>query len=285
MNRIEHQGRSWDGRFAKHLGGLDNVSTKKNALSRRFFAIVHTCRRLRRGFHRSLQAQLTLLHAVDFGAYVSPGTPDLWRTQATDLSREAAEWASETIKTYLAEDLKHLDVGRQVVQGDPALKIVAAAKQSGTDLIMMPCHGLSVFRRYILGSVTAKVLHDADCAVWTGVHLEHSPPLETIRFRKVRCAVDLGPQSARALRWASGFSSEHSAELIVVHAVPAAGAQTRLNGLEDKGRKELQELLNALEITARVIVAGGEPAKRTAIFAPNGGPNGGYAVNAQIFLL
>jgi len=40
---------------------------------------------------------------------------------------------------------------------------------------MMPTHGLGGFRRFLLGSVTAKVLHDADCPVWTGVHLERAP--------------------------------------------------------------------------------------------------------------
>jgi nucleotide-binding universal stress UspA family protein len=218
-------------------------------------------------FAGRFQSELTLLHVVDFGKYVSTG-PGLWSVQPVDISQEASNWARETISTYRAEDFKQLNVIRQVVQGYPADQIVSGAKQSGTDLIMMPSHGLSAFRRYILGSVTAKVLHDAECAVWTGVHLDGAPPLDAIRFRKVLCAVDLGPQSERALRWAAAFSGEHSAELIVVHAVPAAEVrpykyfdQPLVTVLENQGRKELQELLEALGITARVIVAGGEPAK------------------------
>ena len=102
---------------------------------------------------------------------------------------------------YLADEL-----------GDSAGEAGAAGGRSGRarssstrtreqmDLIVMPTHGYGPFRRFILGSVTAKVLHDADCPVMTGVHLEEAPPIDTIAFRHVLVAVDLGPQSAPALR-------------------------------------------------------------------------------------
>ena len=34
---------------------------------------------------------------------------------------------------------------------------------------MMPTHGCGPLRRFLLGSVTAKVLHDVSTAVWTGL--------------------------------------------------------------------------------------------------------------------
>ena len=75
--------------------------------------------------------------------------------------------------------------------------------QEHVDLIAMPTHGYGPFRRFILGSNTAKVLHDADCPVWTGVHIEEATSPWPQPFSKILCAVDLGPQSARALAWAS----------------------------------------------------------------------------------
>ena len=36
----------------------------------------------------------------------------------------------------------------------------------------MPTHGLGKLRRFILGSVTAKVLHDLEAPVLTGAHVE-----------------------------------------------------------------------------------------------------------------
>jgi nucleotide-binding universal stress UspA family protein len=223
-------------------------------------------------FAGRFQAELTLLHVVDTAAYISPGATGVGSVQPMDLSPEVTSWAQKTISTYRADEFKHLDVNRTVVQGDPAQQIVSVAKQSGTDLIMMPSHGLSAFRRYILGSVTAKVLHDAECPVWTGVHLEDAPPLDAIQFRRVLCAVDLGPQSEKALRWAAAFSKEHSAELIAVHAVPEVRPYEYfdlppVNRLEDNGREQLRDLLHGLGITARMIVVGGEPAKAVSEIA------------------
>lgn len=216
-------------------------------------------------FAGRFQSELTLLHVVDVAASYS-AVAGLGKAEATDVAQEGSGWARQSLIAYRPEDFKHLNVKRTLVHGDPAHEIVSVAKQSETDLIMMPSHGLSAFRSYILGSVTAKVLHDAECPVWTGVHLENSPPLEAIRFRTVLCAVDLGPQSEKALRWAAAFSQEHSAELIAVHAVPEIRPYEYfdlppVNRLEDSGREKLRALLDSLGIAARAIVTSGEPAK------------------------
>jgi nucleotide-binding universal stress UspA family protein len=216
-------------------------------------------------FAGRFQSELTLLHVVDVAApYAAIGGPG--KAEATDVAQEGSSWARLSMLAYRPEDFKHLNVNRTIIHGDPAQQIVSIAKQSGTDLIMMPSHGLSVFRSYILGSVTAKVLHDAECPVWTGVHLENAPPLDAIRFKTVLCAVDLGPQSEKALRWAAAFSQEHSAELIAVHAVPEVRHYAYFelppeNRLEDYGREELRALLDSLGIAARAIVTSGEPSK------------------------
>ena len=71
------------------------------------------------------------------------------------------------------------------------------------DLIMMPTHGYGPFRRFLLGSVTAKILHDATCPVWTSTHLETSVGTGKVGIRKVLGAVDFGPRSSVVLQVAS----------------------------------------------------------------------------------
>ena len=63
------------------------------------------------------------------------------------------------------------------------------AKANQIDLIMMPTHGYGRFRALLLGSVTAKVLHDADCPVWTAVHREEvmAHPPETASEAPIPC--------------------------------------------------------------------------------------------------
>ena len=225
-------------------------------------------------FAGRFQAEITLLHVVDISAYRVPGSSTGWGFSAIEISREGVNWARQEMCRFLPEEFKYFDVKRQVMEGDAGLQIVAAARQSGADLIMMPTHGLSVFRRYILGSITAKVLHDAECAVWTGAHLEGAPPLEAIAFPKVMCAIDMGSQSENALRWASGFAKEHSAELIVVHVVTAVEAgpakyldQRFVLEVSAQMRTELESLLETMGIVARIIVVGGDPAKTVSEIA------------------
>jgi K+-sensing histidine kinase KdpD len=57
--------------------------------------------------------------------------------------------------------------------------------------------------------------------VWTGVHLEQTPPLEDLHIRKVVCAIDLKPEAERVVQWAKQIAAEYQARLHVVHATPA----------------------------------------------------------------
>jgi hypothetical protein len=52
---------------------------------------------------------------------------------------------------------------------------------------MMSTHGYGAFYRFLLGSVTAKVLHEIQCPVWTGAHLEEAPARE-FSIRRVLCS-------------------------------------------------------------------------------------------------
>ena len=55
----------------------------------------------------------------------------------------------------------------QVGHGDPARVIVEYAKSHDVDMIVMGRRGLGSFSAVLVGSVTNKVAHHADCAVLT----------------------------------------------------------------------------------------------------------------------
>jgi nucleotide-binding universal stress UspA family protein len=133
------------------------------------------------------------------------------------------------------------------------------------NLIALPTHGYGPFRRFILGSVTAKVLHDADCPVWTGVHLEQAPKVGAIAFRNVVCALDLGPQSRKALSWAAEMASEFKARLVLVHAHPCIESKPGeyfdrdlSADLAKSAREELEQLRDAAGAEADMVVEGGD---------------------------
>ncbi|MBI4892693.1 MAG: universal stress protein [Acidobacteria bacterium] len=168
--------------------------------------------------NQRFQSRLTLVHVLPPPHYEF-GAMEVGGSILEDLFRNRAEQARKDLDDFLAAELPAEIAERLLIEGDPAAKIVKVAHERGAGLIVMPTHGYGTFRRFILGSVTAKVLHDADCPVWTGVHLE-AQNVEEVRLKRVAVAVDLGPQTERTLMWAQRFAESAGAELMLVHAMP-----------------------------------------------------------------
>jgi hypothetical protein len=84
------------------------------------------------------------------------------------------------------------------------------------------------FAALFWGRLLAKVLHDADCAVLTGTHIEEEAAApEALAFRNILCAVDLGLQSCAAVKWAGELAAKFESRLHVVHALPPIGRGRR----------------------------------------------------------
>jgi nucleotide-binding universal stress UspA family protein len=201
--------------------------------------------RMAETFTGHFQAELTLAHVVEPLTY-------------NDISIDINAVGERQLSGYLVDELKHFDVQRVLLTGDPASQIVDYAQSQNFDLIMLPTHGYGTFRRLILGSVTAKILHDALCPVWTGVHMEQVPRLEDIAFRKIVCAIDLGAQTCPTLRWSKQFASEFGAEFQVVHAIPEpsdnAFADIREEDLLSEAEAKIAEALKSVASDAKVSV-------------------------------
>ena len=147
---------------------------------------------------------------------------DVGGTVLTDLSADRSAELREQLDHFAADELKPFRVRRILLEGDPAKRLTEYADAERIDLIVMPTHGYGLFRRFLLGSVTAKVLHDAHCPVWTGVHLENAPVPQQIHFRKIVVAVDLCPsQALKAISWGSQMAERCGAEMVIVHAFPS----------------------------------------------------------------
>jgi nucleotide-binding universal stress UspA family protein len=169
------------------------------------------------------KAEIILLHVVlpPLAAY---GSFDAMAySSATDLAQEIA--AQRTVELDALPCKAPGGVRQMVVIGDPARIICEVAETEKCGMIVMPTHGYGPFRRFLLGSVTAKVLHDAVCPVCTSPHMEHAPDYASISFNHVACAIDLGLHSREVLAWAGAFAAEYGAALTVIHAIPAAATR------------------------------------------------------------
>ncbi len=163
-------------------------------------------------------AELVLLHVVN-PVFM---TPELGGAPPAAIA--VPQWLitekSKALEEFAADELKGLKVRRLVYEGIPELQIAEIAKAEDVQLVVMPTHGYGIFRRFLIGSVTAKVLDDLSAAVLTGIHMErhaHDPKEE---FSTIACAVDLKAASSNSLLSAAKLASDFGSKLGVIHVAP-----------------------------------------------------------------
>jgi len=140
------------------------------------------------------------------------------------------------LRRFAADQFPKTDVECVVELGDPAAIISQFACNNGINLIAMPTHGYGVFRRALLGSVTAKVLHDSALPVWTSAHTPEPSHRAHPKPRRVLCALDMKPESKRTLEIAMAIAKDAEATIELVH-VPAETVPP------EAAERHLQELL------------------------------------------
>jgi nucleotide-binding universal stress UspA family protein len=203
-------------------------------------------------------AKITLLSVAQPFWYAGMGDPGGPVMIDTD---EILDELKTRLEGSLVKEFAHLQVDRVAELGDPAQVIVEFARNNKVDLIMMPTHGYGPFRSLLLGSVTAKVLHDAECPVWTAAHVEESPVRDHAKMRAIVCAVDASPNSIPLMKWAANLAKDTGATLRLVHVIPGmeAGVPKQMDGqLEEdlrlEARKRIEELQKAARIEAPLCV-------------------------------
>jgi nucleotide-binding universal stress UspA family protein len=99
----------------------------------------------------------------------------------------------------------------------------------------------------------------------TGVHLEEAPPVDKIQFNTVLAALDLGPQSEKALLWAAQLACNAKAKLVVVHATPSLEGRTGeyfdpgwREFMAEQGARDVRALLEKNDIKAHVVIEAGD---------------------------
>jgi nucleotide-binding universal stress UspA family protein len=217
-------------------------------------------------------AKVTLLHALQIPATFYPAMETAYVVEL-DLTAMSAEAEEKLASFYGVERHPQPDtVKLVVVMAEPARMIVEYAETHKVDLIMLPTHGYGRYRALLLGSVAAKVLHDAKCPVWTASHTEDPVLPSHAKCEMMLCAVDLNPGSKELLLKAVEFAASCGATLRIVHAVPGAdpSAVAYLGNIPDPdfrnfllqgAREELVRLQTEAGTSLAVCVEGGNVSK------------------------
>jgi nucleotide-binding universal stress UspA family protein len=106
--------------------------------------------------------------------------------------------------------MEHDDVGSAIAE---------LARSTHTDLIAMSTYGTAPFRKLSIGSVTEKVLEEADATVWTNPHGQARVAGGLSKIRRIICAIDRNSRARLVLRWVRDFTRAFGADLTFVHAI------------------------------------------------------------------
>jgi nucleotide-binding universal stress UspA family protein len=173
--------------------------------------VIHQAATLARHFN----SEIVMLHVMTAESHAA-GVPEESRELAHwDLLAVVLSEAQEQRDQSLGPELDGLTIQRRVVEGDVAGAIVQTAQEEKADLIMMPSYGFT-FDQFLLGSVTARVLHGSECPVWTGAHVE-GEPVQVFAIRNILGAIEFGPRADITVSWAAQMAAEFGARLTLAN--------------------------------------------------------------------
>jgi nucleotide-binding universal stress UspA family protein len=164
---------------------------------------------------RRFKAEIVLLHVVTPVSYPADLLEEGDEITARDLQARVIQKSQKNLEAVNGPELDGITVKRVLLRGDPAREIGTAARDQNADLIVMPTRGEAFFS-FLLGSVTAKVLHETDLPVWTGAHLEETPASD-FSVHRVLCAVNLTDHDRHTLPRAAAMATGLDAALTLVH--------------------------------------------------------------------
>ncbi|MDZ4799497.1 MAG: universal stress protein [Bryobacteraceae bacterium] len=170
-------------------------------------------------------------------------------------TRAVQDVASAQVREFITREFPPFPCDLRVEVGEPAEAIVRVANEVGVDLICLPTRGHGPFRRFLLGSISSKVLNDASVPVLTGAHMDN-PGADAVRdIRTVVCALSLDDRGERALRAALQVCEEFGARLVVAHALEDKTGTGRANA-----DHAIASLMAGASVPFEVVVGDGDPA-------------------------
>lgn len=111
------------------------------------------------------EAKVVLLAVIDAAAYMpmamDHGVAYVPRDQTEDFQKILDEGAARLNRMGLVHTTR-------LRTGDPVTCIVDAAKEIGSDLVVVGHHKQGAFGRWLRGSVTASLIDSLDCSLLTG---------------------------------------------------------------------------------------------------------------------
>jgi nucleotide-binding universal stress UspA family protein len=212
-----------------------------------------------------------LVEAAAAGADVSVVTGDINRelqSEVAKVSGDAGAWAPQ--------------VATRIATGDPAATIVEYATEHAISLIVMGTHGLTGYRKMILGSVTERVLRSTTVPVFVVPQMEHdqitySHGGPVFAMERVLAPCDFSERSRADALVARDVARIFNVPLMLVHVLEKVSAPSRWREAVDaqgpahsvKAKAQLDALATSLAagLPVQTLVTAGSPAEEIAAVA------------------
>jgi nucleotide-binding universal stress UspA family protein len=199
-----------------------------------------------REWARRFGARIAVVYAFDSvrNCLLGPGLEQRCASEHIDMPytpaiRQLRDRRKLRLEEFAAEHFRGLNYATLVGDGEPATVIEWAVQKQGTDLVIMPTKGLGRFKRLLLGSITAKVLHGVRCPVLTDAHMVESAQRGE-GYRSIVCGVEFHGEAVRVLEMAGFLAQTYKAQLSIVHAEASGATPSQKVADGDRLRTMLQ---------------------------------------------
>ena len=197
------------------------------------------------------------------------------RQRATQVMEEAEQLAQRGSK-HVQQRFSNWQVRHEVRNGSPGFELLNCARERSVDLIVVGSHGHTALGRFVLGSVSQKVLTESSVSV----HVGRSNPGTGKSGERILIGVDGSPGALSAVRAVAKRSWTEGSEIRIVVAddvlrgnpiwllVPPvrnfvnevrAEERTQAEQFALTAAKELREGLGDRELTVSSVVLTGDP--------------------------
>jgi nucleotide-binding universal stress UspA family protein len=166
---------------------------------------------------KEFDARLLIGHVIDLQFAAIYGTVHFL---PPDLQTQSVDTAEERIKELMADQTVPWEA--VVSTGPPADEIARVVADRGIDLAISATHGRTGLKRFILGSVTERLMRTLTCPLLV---VRETPPEQMpdpdrgLRFQKILVGCDFSPAANAALEYGVSLAQEFEAELHLVHVL------------------------------------------------------------------
>jgi nucleotide-binding universal stress UspA family protein len=211
-------------------------------------------------FAAAFGSSIELVHVVEL---VEPTQPAFWSRElslANELHSRAARAAEASLRELvpLLALPPGVAVSTRVLSGTLPGTLVDHAAAAGSGLIVVATHGRGGLARWLLGSVSERLLRSAPCPVLVA---RNGSASAQPRMAHILVAVDLSEHSRRALSVAASIAERFGAKLRVLYvsAAPFYGeGAEQYSGLFERirgqARTELDELVASSGVPTSILL-------------------------------